>query len=142
MEQIGPSTPSVISRARVAPVSRLRGTLREHYRAKREHYGVEYPDFYDRDLRRLFSDAPEHARMTAAAAFLNKIRPEIRRAVSSGTGQYRYTIDQVLKKMVNRCRELKLRVHRPEEALKLEAAAFLTVHIMNYLHSGKHRLAL
>ncbi len=34
-------------------------TLRQHYRNKRRHYGVDYPNFYDRDLRRLFSDAPE-----------------------------------------------------------------------------------
>ena len=37
-------------------------TLRQHYRRKRRHYGVDHPAFYDRDLRRLFSDAPEHAR--------------------------------------------------------------------------------
>ena len=38
----------------------LRSTLRQHYRNKRRHYGVDYPNFYDRDLRRLFSGAPEH----------------------------------------------------------------------------------
>ena len=27
---------------------------------RRRHYGVDHPAFYDRDLRRLFSDAPEH----------------------------------------------------------------------------------
>ena len=36
-------------------------TLRAHYERKRRHYGVDHPDFYDRDLRKLFSDAPEHA---------------------------------------------------------------------------------
>ena len=36
-------------------------TLRYHYRKKRRHYGVDHPTFYDRDLRKLFSDAPEHA---------------------------------------------------------------------------------
>ena len=31
---------------------------REHYRKKREHYGLDHPDFYESDLRNLFSDAP------------------------------------------------------------------------------------
>jgi hypothetical protein len=43
------------------PLRRLRKTLRQHYRTKRRHYGVDYPNFYDADLRRLFSDAPEFA---------------------------------------------------------------------------------
>ena len=45
----------------VDPLSGLRTTLRQHYRNKRRYYGVDYPNFYDRDLRRLFSDAPEFA---------------------------------------------------------------------------------
>ena len=47
------------SRYTVDPIKRLRKTLREHYEAKRQRYGVDYPDVYERDLRRLFSDAPE-----------------------------------------------------------------------------------
>ena len=54
------TTPSSRSRRRVEPLDRLRTTLRRHYAKKREHYGLEYPNFYDRDLRRLFSDAEEH----------------------------------------------------------------------------------
>ena len=45
----------------VDPLRRLNRTLRYHYRKKRGHYGVDHPTFYDRDLRKLFSDAPEHA---------------------------------------------------------------------------------
>jgi hypothetical protein len=28
------------------------------HRNKRRYYGVDYPNFYDRDLRRLFSESP------------------------------------------------------------------------------------
>ena len=44
--------------AQVDPLPRLRKTLGEHYRKKREHYGLDHPDFYESDLRNLFSDAP------------------------------------------------------------------------------------
>ena len=49
------------SEEEIDPLRRLHRTLRHHYRRKRRHHGVDHPAFYDRDLRRLFSDAPEHA---------------------------------------------------------------------------------
>ena len=51
--------PLVESTDEVDPLRRLRRTLRQHYRRKRRHHGVDHPKFYDRELRRLFSDAPE-----------------------------------------------------------------------------------
>ena len=81
---------------RVDPLRRLRKTLRQHYRDKRRHYGVDYPNFYDRDLRRLFSDAPEFAANITAAQFIAPHPPRRRAASSpSWTGIYQYTIDQV-----------------------------------------------
>ena len=56
-------------RARSIRSRRSRKTLRQHYEQKRAHYGLDRPDFYDRDLRRLFSDAPEHAQQPTAARF-------------------------------------------------------------------------
>jgi hypothetical protein len=70
-------TPQNTSTEHVDPLSSLRKTLRRHYEAKRAHYGVAHPDFYDRDLRRLFSDSPAHAHQPTAASFLSRIRREI-----------------------------------------------------------------
>ena len=41
-----------------------------------------------------------------------------------------------------RCRELNLRLTESEEATKMDFMVFLTVQTMNYLHSGRHRVAL
>jgi Putative zinc-binding metallo-peptidase len=120
----------------------LRLTLRQHYRNKRRHYGVDYPNFYDRDLRRLFSDAPEFTGHMTAARFISRIRRQVRRVVAGWTGIYQYTIDQVLEDMIGRCRELKLRLAVPEEQARQEFTVLLTVQAMNYLHSGGHRLFL
>ena len=122
--------------------AKLRKTLRQHYRTKRRHYGVDYPNFYDRDLRRMFSDAPEFADNMTAAQFIARIRRPVRRVVASWTGIYQYTIDQVLEDMIARCRELKLRLAVPEEQARQEFTVLLTVQAMNYLHSGGHRLFL
>jgi hypothetical protein len=126
----------------IDPLPSLRTTLRQHYRNKRKHYGVEHPHFYDRDLRRLFSDAPEFANHMTAAQFISRCRRQVRRVVSEWTGIYQYTIDQVLEDMIARCRELKLRLAGPEEHARQEFTVLLTVQAMNYLHSGGHRLFL
>ena len=81
---------------------------------------MDYPNFYDRDLRRLFSDAPEFADAITAAQFINRIRRSVRRVVSGWTGIYQYTIDQVLEDMIERCRELKLRLAVPEDQARQE----------------------
>jgi len=142
MRSIGPSDPLVTSRRRVDPLSRLRKTLRKHYQEKRGRYGSDYSNGYDRDLRRLFSDAPEVKRNPSAARFLARIRKEVRRTVARWTGEYQYTIDQVLDGIITRCRELKLRLVGSEEQTKLDFTILLTVQTMHYLHSGKHRVWL
>ncbi len=126
----------------IDPLRRIRKTLRQHYRRKRSHYGVERPRFYDRELRRLFSDAPEHAHNMSAVQFLSRIRRPVRRLVASWTGIYQYTIDKVFEDVSMRCRELKLRLAVPEDQARQEFTVFLTVQTMNYLHSGHHRVAL
>lgn len=142
MRTIAGEKPRVSSRREVEPLSRLRTTLREHYRAKREHYGVDYPRFYDRDLRRLFSDAPDAARHLRASRFIHRIRRDVRRLVADFTGSYQYTIDRVIEDMVTRCDELGLYLRYPEERSRFDFTILVTVQTMNYLHSGRHRVAL
>ena len=142
MAQIAGTRPVITSRKRVEPLSQIRKTLRQHYKEKRAHYAREHPSFYDDDLRLLFSDAPQHANRESAAAFLRRVRGEIRRLVSRWTGQYEYTLVQVLKEMIGRCRELKLRVAGRERQVKMDFAILLTVQTMNYLYTKRHRLAM
>ncbi|UCG34439.1 MAG: putative zinc-binding metallopeptidase, partial [Phycisphaerales bacterium] len=96
MQDIAGNKPLVVSRERVEPLSRLSTTLREHYAEKRARYGVEYPNFYDKDLRRLFVEDRGQGAGETAARFLRRVRPEIRKRVARWTGEYQYTIDQVL----------------------------------------------
>jgi len=142
MRLLARSRPKVKSKREVDPLRRLKKTLREHYRRKREHYGVDHPDFYDSDLRNLFSDSPEYAKNLSAARFVRRIRKDVRGRVASFTDSYQYTIDQLLEKVIERCRELNLRLMDSEEETKTDFMVFLTVQTMNYLHSGRHRVAL
>jgi hypothetical protein len=142
MHEIGPQQPRLSKRRTVDPLPRLRKTLREHYAEKRQRYGVGLANVYDRDLRRLFSDAPEHRGNSPAAQFIRRVRKEVRGRVARWTGEYQYTIDQVIEEMAKRCRELNLRVATADEQAKLDFTIFLAVQTMHYLHSGRHRVWL
>ena len=89
MRQIA-SQPPLVDKRTVDPLHRIRRTLRRHYRRKAEHYALDYPDFYDRDLRRLFPQPPEDARTVPASRFINRIRKDVRRTVAAWTGVYQY----------------------------------------------------
>jgi hypothetical protein len=142
MTDIAAQPPRVLTRRRVEPLERMKTTLRKHYAAKRAHYGLEHPNFHDRDLRRLFSNAPEHARNQKASRFISGIRRDVRRLVAEATGSYQYTIDRVIEDMIRRCEELHLRLQYPPDRTKLDFVLLVTVQTMNYLHSGRHRVAL
>jgi hypothetical protein len=142
MRELARKRPVVNSARKVDPLARLKKTLGEHYKQKREHYGLDHPDFYESDLRNLFSESPQYAKNMSAAKFVRRIRREARSTVASFTDSYQYTIDQLLSKIIDRCRELNLRLTEPEEATRVDFMVFLTVQTMNYLHSGRHRVAL
>lgn len=142
MQSLHGIKPLVASRRSVDPLSRIRTTLREHYEDKREHYGVDYPSIYDADLRRLFTGPQDQKRSPTAAAFLSKIRSELRRLVAHWTGEYPYTIDQVIQEMIERCRELGLRLGGPVDEVKRDAMILVAVRTTQFLHEGRHRVAV
>ena len=142
MRDLAQKKPTLKSKRQVDPISKLRKTLGEHYHRKRDHYGLTHPDFYESDLRNLFSDSPAYASNPSAARFVRKIRKDVRATVASFTDSYQYTIDQLLQKISDRCRELNLRLMDSEESTKIDFIVYLTVQTMNYLHSGRHRVAL
>jgi hypothetical protein len=142
MRELDGRKPPARSRRRLDPVSKMQKTLREHYAEKLRHRGVEAPTVYDRDLRRLFSDAPEDRKSRSAVRFIAGIRRDVRRVVARWTGVYQYTIKQVIDHITERCRELDLRVAGSEEQAKVQFTVFLAVQTMNYLHSGRQRVWL
>jgi len=142
MRHVQGAAPVVRTRKQVEPLRELRETLGEHYRRKRMHYGAAWPGVYDRDLHRTFSDDPHHASRTAAAAFLRDVRIELRGQVARGTGAHPYTIEQVVQRMIERCRELKLTVAIPRHKAKLQALVMLTVHTMNCVQGRRHEIPL
>ncbi len=142
MNEIRELRPRIRNTREQLPVSSMRITLREYYADKEARYGKDSPEFFDRDLRRLFSDAEEHQRNEKASRYIRRVRVGIIDIVSRWTSEYDYRINEVLKEMVDRCDELDLRVVRSEEEMKPEMAACLTMLVMNKLHSNGFHVSL
>jgi len=142
MESLQGEVAPVRTRRQVERVSMLRKTLGEYYEEKQGRYGVGFPDVYDRDLRRLFSEESEDSRAEMASAFLRRNRKVIREQVARWTGEYAFTLDQVFTHMIGRSRELGLRVTSPKEQVRVDFAILLTVRTMQYLHTSRERIPL
>lgn len=142
MREIGATAPPVRSRRHIEPLRELRVTLREHYERKRASYAVEWPGYYDRDLRRLFVRRTGAARRPAASAFLRGERRELCRTVAEATGVPAYTINQVLQNMIERCRALKLERAESLPRTRQRVLLMLTVHTMHVAHAGYFPIAV
>ena len=136
MNEVAGKKPKVVTRATPDSLPRLRRTLRSYYENKRERYSIGFTDIYDRDLERLFVANDEAPASPTAASFIRKHRREIREQVARWTGEYQFTLDQVLREIIGRCRELKLRAPGSPRRLKLDFAILLTVHTVHYPYRG------
>jgi len=142
MKEIRGKPPKLRNRRTVEDVRKMRVTLRDYYNDKQTRYAADSPEFFDRDLRRLFSEAPEHKTNEKASQYIRRVRKDIIEIVGRWTSEYTYRINEVLNDMVTRCNELNLRVWRDDQAMKDEIIACLTVLVMNKLHSGGFHVSL
>ena len=142
MGEIAGKTAPVQNKKLLDPLRSIKKTLTEHYAIRKEKYSKETPRFYDKELLTLFSDQAAFSKNLPASSFIRRKRRLIRSTVSRWTGTYQYTIDRVLEAMLRRASELGLRLTLSEEETIKQFTVLVTVQTMNYLHSGRHRVAL
>ncbi len=131
-----------LPRIQADPVSRLGTTLRRHYEDKYARFARTRPEFNDRDLAALFGPQRGRLRAPSAAAFLARNRRRLREAVARATGEYLFTVDQVLADMIRRCGELGLRASGPASRLREAVAAQLTARTVHHHYSHANWVVL
>lgn len=142
MKEVRQAKPRLRNRRTVLPVDKMRTSLRQYYEEKTARYAVDSPEFFDRDLLKLFVPADEAPDCEKAAHYIRRNRTELLHTVERWTSEYRYRINEVLKDMVKRCNTLDLRVQRSEQDMRTELVGCLTMLIMNKLHSGGFHVSL
>jgi len=105
-------------------------TLSEHYEEKRAFYGVNASTKFDGELRRIFvgSDKQVNGRLPPATSILRTIRSPVRKELARPLGVPAYTVDQILRQLIQRARALGLKHARPtartiDEVVKLVSRA-------------------
>lgn len=141
MKEIAGKPPIVTDVRREYDIATINATLDSFYKKRRRLYATDLPDFYDRDLRRIFPAVTEEGATSrkSAAAFLRRSRKPIIDAVSRWTGERKATIEILLKKLTDRALGLGLVVAGDEGKASLELAAFLATLVTNYRFTGKFK---
>jgi len=139
MKSLAGKPPLYQPRFREREHSGLNIKLSTYFKRKRKAFEEDYPDFYDQDLKTLFTSEPGERSQLKAHRFLKKSETRILNAVSYWTSEKKYTISQLLKKLTERCRALNLSVREDIQDLDLQIASFITALISNYLFTGKFK---
>ena len=137
MQESAENPPSIKKPHRISEARKLRKTLARYYAARRKFYADDFPDFYDADLRAIFTKGEPGGE--AAAKFMRKNRAALIQSIVQWTGQNKYTVSMLVRKLIRRSRDLKLPAPRDSVRLQFELAAYLASLVTNHLHTGKFK---
>ena len=142
MRSIAGKAPTHQPAYRVSELDGMGVKLKTYYAEKRKLYEDSYPDFYDRDLRALFSAGPDAAGCVKASAWLRKRRRMLMSTVCRWTNERKYRVNGLLTRLIKRCKELDVHAATdgaPGAELEREAAAYLATLVMSHLFTGKFK---
>jgi hypothetical protein len=112
--------------------------LKTYYARKRKLYEDTYPDFYDVDLRQLFS-APAGPGRINASSYLRRTRRRLLNSVCQWTNEKKFRVNKLLTRLIDRCDKLELHVHNDDPQQDFRVASFITTLVMNYHFTGKFK---
>jgi len=113
--------------------------LKTFYRRKKKDFDVEAPDFYDRDLRTLFTDVSGERGEMPAARYLKSRHSTIRDAVARWTSEKKYAVDKLVGQLIERSKTLNLYVRKGDIVTDFHVAAYVTTLVDNHLFTGKFK---
>jgi len=137
MEEAKSKTPSVARGRRISEARKLKKTLDRHYAERRKRYAEDFPDFYDADLRIIFGNGEPGGE--PAARVMRKNRAALVASIVRWTGQRKYTVDMLVRKLIQRCKQLGLTAPPDGARLSFELAGYLASLVTNHLHTGRFK---
>jgi hypothetical protein len=117
----------------------LTSTLKHYYEKKRRSFAEEYPDFYDKDLLKIFARSDECLSSKSAARFLRQNQKAIIQSMAHWTGERKATVGEIFKRIAKRADVLSLKIPDDESRVLLDLAAFFATLLSHYLLTGHFR---
>ena len=137
MQRAAGTAPAVQRGRRISEASKSRKTLDRYYAIRRKIYAEAFPDFYDADLRAIFRDGQPGAE--SAAKVMRRHRTALVESIVQWTGQRKYTVSMLVRKLSLRCQELKLVAPQDPARLHFELAAYLAAVVTNHMYTGRFK---
>jgi hypothetical protein len=137
MEQAAGAPVVTGRKRRISEASRLRTTLARHYAVRRRLYAQDFPDFYDADLRQIFGSGQPGSE--PAVTLMRKYRNALIASVVEWTGQRKYVVSTLVRKIIDRCRELGLAAPADPVRLHFEIASYVAALVTNHQHTGRFK---
>ena len=118
----------------------LRITLGNYYKKKKKLRAEDFPDFHDEILLKIFVTKNQKSEnVSSAADILRKHRRGIISEVASLSGEKKYVVNDLIKAIYKRCRELKLFLKDSEAVTILRVSSYVAILVMNYSYTGWFR---
>jgi hypothetical protein len=137
MNDVAGSPPSITRGRRISEARKLRTTLARHYVGRRKLYAEDFPDFYDADLRAIFENGEPGGE--PAATMMRRHRGALITSLVQWTGQRKYTVNMLVRKLMLRCRALRLTTPKDPVLLHFELASYLASLVTNHLYTGRFK---
>jgi hypothetical protein len=137
MNEVAASQPPVTRGRRISEARKLRTTLARHYAGRRKLYAEDFPDFYDADLRAIFGNG--EAGGEPAGTMMRRHSTALVASIVQWTGQRKYTVSMLVRKLMLRCRALKLTTPKDSVRLNFELASYLASLVTNHLYTGRFK---
>lgn len=138
MKSLAGKPPVHAPKYRVADYDCLNVKLKTYYVRKRKLFEDTYPDFYDVDLRQLFSAQAGPGRIKASS-YLRRTRRRLLNSVCQWTNEKKFRVNKLLARLIDRCDQLELHVLNDDPQQDFRVASYITTLVMNYLFTGKFK---
>lgn len=121
------------------PVEAMHYTVADHYRDSTEALPIEDRRHFDGDLRNIFASEHESPQGEAASLFLARHRREVIARIAYWTAETTITVGAFIDFLIERSREMSLRVRGLEASTIIELTAFGTAVMMRYRYARTKR---
>jgi len=123
-------------------------TLEKYYKKKYRYEQEELPDFHDVQLGKIFSpltdeewwafkkDRRKNKELLTAEELIRKYSKNILNSIDRSTGERKYIINDLLKNISLRAKQLRMIVSQPQALALMQLGVYVTSLTMNYIHTG------
>jgi hypothetical protein len=142
MSELQDATLKVRTREVIEPLAENTRTLREFYRRELARFAIESTSAYDDQLLRIFVPRKIALRSVSATVIVRALRPTVTRRLTHDARIHAYQVHNVVRMIIDRCRELDLVVRGTQRDAKAALPRLIEHIVFDTLYRRRQQYAL